>query len=843
MYQVHYSAEQGRLVAKAADGSNLARGGDFYIGQSADMERVKHVLTTTTETIPMEVQGTDEQAIAELPERIRDVLFNENATRSLQPGEYPMLLSIARKLMELSDTELEAFRARSVGTTTSLATFEASVDRYIAEMRQRREVGQERKRTKQQLNGLDKVYLQYLSYVSMQNTASTLSAVSEATAQSGTSSPGAEAAGMSIATQITANKMADELTANLQPHDFKSITEFEQAIHEFERAFRDETVLIGREMLDRYEHVLYEQEQRYQKTKETTALHKDLQPARQHFQQAIDIRKEHAQTPWTPDEMAEQSYWSGQFQQERAQGRAAVTALSDTHPLLPGMDPPQKEELALASETDIQSVMLSYIRDRRSDVQKTRRNLASTPEMVYDLDTLLQTSFQQQGVRPGSIYQSIIEHHIRDTAIERAMINLAIAVFAIAAGVVSGGTGTVAVLGATAALGVGAYQAFEEYKRYEMMSAAHGAQLLTDDPSFAWVVVALVGVGLDLAAVGSAMRTLRPAVEVFNESGDLVALEKQLAQLTQVEERIRRSVVRAAKAEAEARAAWKSVLRPPAALRAVIIPGAEEFARLVYAVYLSIKRGIFEFELFVKTREAVDLIGDITKLAPEELTSLKAAYTQANMDLLTIAKQGESLGMSESEVEAFLRMWNNRSGMKLEQVTQEMQTWRAARQSGVPFGFKSAEHFEEFKNTAQTELRRILKKSDPDAQAFLQGSSVTGISYEKQVPFGVKSDLDVAISSRYLYRQARTQPALFEVSPSPSRIGPLTEEQIDILGLKRLHDRLSRVLNAEAEGAAGATPQRDINFLLFDNEKAVTKPIGEASKEVVRPTIPLGGEG
>src|SRR6185295_144105 len=294
-------------------------------------------------------------------------------------------------------------------------------------------------------------------------------------------------------------------------------------------------------------------------------------------------------------------------------------------------------------------------------------------------------------------------------------------------------------------------------------------------------------------------------------------------------------VIRAAEAEAQARAAWRSVFRPPAALRAVIIPGAEEFGRLVYAVYLNMRRGVIAFEEFLLRREAVELIGDIARLAPEELTSLKAAYTQALAEAQSIAAHGQSLAMTEDEIHAFMRMWNNRRGMTAREVMQEMDAWRATRQSGVPFGFSDARHFDEFRSIAQQELARAMRRADPQAQAFLQGSSLSGVSYARQVPFDAESDLDVAIVSRYLFRRARTLG--YEVAQSPSRIGPLDADQIAELGLGRMLNRMERALPE-----AGQQQERMINIMLFDNEAAMRAPIGSHSTETTRAAVPLVAE-
>ncbi len=268
----------------------------------------------------------------------------------------------------------------------------------------------------------------------------------------------------------------------------------------------------------------------------------------------------------------------------------------------------------------------------------------------------------------------------------------------------------------------------------------------------------------------------------------------------------------------------------------VIVPGAEEFGRFVYAVYLSVRRGIREFQLFVKTREAVDLIGDVAKLAPEELATLKSSYLEAIKEMEAVAAHGKALAMTDDETRAFMNLRGQTKGMKVEELKGHMDAWKVTKESGVPFGFESAEHFERFRATASAELTKALKKTDPKAEAFLQGSSISGISYKRHLPFDVESDFDIAVASRYLFRKAETLG--YEVSLSPRRIGPLTAEQIRELGLEKFQIRLGEVTVLATETTTATTP-RTVNILLFQDSDAVTKPIGAASRETKRAAIPL----
>jgi hypothetical protein len=778
-----------------------------------------------------------QQAIDALPLDIRRFLFDENAPSSLDPRDFETVLRIVSKITALTPAELAEYKSRVTATTADWSTYEASIDRFLSERKEREATAEERRAIETRLYGLEDLYKRYRDILRLESSAATQSALESAGAQSGTVQP---MAGGGLGTQLAIQKYRADLDADLVKAGFPGgMADFEKFIRDYEKAFERETLGIARVMLDQYEHLLWTQEQRYQKPSEVDALYQAVSQttARSEYEEAEKIRSEHASSVvLSPDEMAEQAYWVGQRNAALARGEVKVLSATGAHPLVANPDF-DRERLARASKGEVQSLILGYIAARKKDVADTRKNLADRPKMIYGLDTLLKTSFQAQNIQSGTIYEKIIRDHISDVHWTEAIPQIILAVIAIAAGLLTGGGGTVAVLAAGTALGIGAYQAIEEFRRYEMKSAAYGAKLTSEDPTMAWVIVAVIGAGIDAAAFASALPKLRPALEAFNagaEANDVVKLTQKLDKLTDVEEGIRKSIIRAAEAEAEARAAWKAVFRPPAALRAVIIPGAEEFGRFVYAVYLTIKRGIREFQVFVKSNEATALIGDIAKLTTEELAVLKTGYLKAIEEMEKVAAHGKTLGMTDTEIRAFMNLRGNTKGMTVEQVAAEMDAWKATKGAGIPFGFETAEQFKKFQATASAELNRLLKRVDRDAEAFLQGSSVTGVSYKRHLPFDVESDFDVAISSRYLMKQA--EKLGYDVKLSPRRIGPLDPDQIAELGLSKFEERLGTVAAEEAKGAAKT---RRINIMLFDNADAVKKPIGAASLETERAAIPL----
>jgi hypothetical protein len=123
--------------------------------------------------------------------------------------------------------------------------------------------------------------------------------------------------------------------------------------------------------------------------------------------------------------------------------------------------------------------------------------------------------------------------------------------------------------------------------------------------------------------------------------------------------------------------------------------------------------------------------------------------------------------------------------------------------SPIPFGFQNAEQFLEFSAV----LRRELPVG---TQALFHGSSVTGASYRSGLPFddGRQSDFEIALAGQELFTKAR---ALGLKIKDRSRIGPLSPQDLESVGLLGLRDELSSL--------AG----RSVNFMLFDEIASALK--------------------
>jgi hypothetical protein len=367
------------------------------------------------------------------------------------------------------------------------------------------------------------------------------------------------------------------------------------------------------------------------------------------------------------------------------------------------------------------------------------------------------------------------------------------------------------VLAAGAAFGLSAYQAIEAFREYEVKHAAYGAQLLSDDPSFGWVIVAIVGAGLDLGAAVTIFAKgtqAAKAIEAFNEAGDLIKLEKDLKAVAELTDGMRANVLKAAEAESEFRKAARSLASLGSRMYSNPFFDPELWVGLVKVVYYGMKRGLIAFDDFVKQLRVEKVLKEAA-LEADEVKHLTEAFEAAKASIETLTKHGKGLGLADEQIDTFVNMWAKSKDLKLEDVTAQMTKWVEKRATGIPFGIPDEAGFTAFKAAA---VKGLKKEGYRDGNALLQGSAVTGVKWEGKIARLEPKDLDVALTSRTLFKKAEKLGATVE--RNPMRIGPLTADQIDDLGLRRMR--------AEMEAAAGG---REVNFMLFANEDAARKGI------------------
>jgi filamentous hemagglutinin len=126
----------------------------------------------------------------------------------------------------------------------------------------------------------------------------------------------------------------------------------------------------------------------------------------------------------------------------------------------------------------------------------------------------------------------------------------------------------------------------------------------------------------------------------------------------------------------------------------------------------------------------------------------------------------------------------------------------------LPKGFANEEGFKGFVGKLQAGLE---KAGHTGVQPLFQGSSATGESFRKKVPFdqGRTSDYDIALASPELF--ARAIEIGVKTRGKGTRTGPLKPKEMRRLGPNKIQRELSR--------AAG----RPVKFMLYNDAKTAAE--------------------
>lgn len=568
--------------------------------------------------------------IATLPDKVKALIHVSIKGRDLTPADYDQLFRVAKKIEALPPGAAADYASKVTGTTSDLATFEAALDGYRGELARRERADADRTAVQNKLLGLEEVYKLYREY-------------------------------RTTPMEAQAPDAREQLAKQLARYGFASIEDFAAYVERFETAFEDGAVRITLDILAKYAGKLYKESQRYQDPAVVKDLHAKLGGFRTQFQDfdknsriwndyAARAKHDaelgrlpgnghiHAQPP-----TAEQAQAGEQAKAAKANAEAQIKDLSRDYPIFAEDDLPvdkrlDKTALAQASESQLAGVLQSHIASRAAVVAEARGQLEGKHELVYKMDKLMPTFYAEMDIQPGSIHDQIIRDKIHDDAIAKLVGGILLAVVAIALTVVSLGAATPAIVAAGASIGaagLGTYMAYDEYKQYTAEHAVADAGF-ADDPSVVWLVLAIVGAGIDMAAAAKAVRALAPAARALHAGGELTDFTKAVEALQrskQLDEKIAAAADKAAaarKAYTAARGELSSALG-----KAYSFPGPltdpEVYKALVKMAVAKIREGSHSLASFIAELKQARLAAKLGELTPEELAKAKEAWAQAEV--------------------------------------------------------------------------------------------------------------------------------------------------------------------------------------------------------------------
>ncbi|MFC7348970.1 hypothetical protein ACFQO9_19810 [Chryseobacterium zhengzhouense] len=169
--------------------------------------------------------------------------------------------------------------------------------------------------------------------------------------------------------------------------------------------------------------------------------------------------------------------------------------------------------------------------DQEANITRIIENLHADQGLsIYGFASLLEKSKEEQGIAKDSIFDLIIADKESEESTKHIIEGLLIGVLAVALGLLTFGTGTVAVLLAAGNFALSAYLTYEEIDKYRTQLAAYKVDISEDEPSAVWVIIAVVGSILDAAAVAKISKTLVKAGRVFEETKDITQTQRLLAE-------------------------------------------------------------------------------------------------------------------------------------------------------------------------------------------------------------------------------------------------------------------------------------------------------------------------
>lgn len=344
------------------------------------------------------------------------------------------------------------------------------------------------------------------------------------------------------------------LNEELSIHDFASAQDYKEKEVEFENLFTEYAVATARQMLNVNEKLIISEINRYFNDAAVQAIFDALNTPRELYDEAHQKRKKWKKSMQDWDaEPSEQTHKRKNWKKKKKEADAATTAkrkeLEKQFPILADKTIKNKD-LAEADLGTLRNLLVQAGLDRLEDVQTTRDNLKSDPELVYKLENVTSSAKQALGIVDGGfdIQSLIVGRHKIKKDISESNVNTAKAVFAIGLGLLSlpvGGWGGAVIGGLGTAIGV--EMTIEQIGEYNVMHAAantafdRAKALTSNDPSLFWLAISIAATVLDVALLTKTFATLAKSaslikgvptattIEAFNQEVETVGKEAGLA--------------------------------------------------------------------------------------------------------------------------------------------------------------------------------------------------------------------------------------------------------------------------------------------------------------------------
>lgn len=556
-------------------------------------------------------------------------------------ADYIQNTRILDLLKQLSDEEIADYKSKVSEETTDLNVIEESLKGYIETRNKNSKDNDELETVKTKLYGLEELYKQYIAFTKLSPTITH------------TSSVGTSVTYISIEYEPVKKKLTNDLIAN----GFKGgISEFKNIIHRYELAFRRETVQIAEDALMKYKHLIFEGKKKLFEDTFLTNLSQKIKAskAKESYEQSDKATPLFYDKFSNSDDKKFRAKMEISSANEKEKGNEAIKGLSSIIPLVEDNGFSKEDFASIENPQELRSFLENYFNDQEENIAKIITSLHVDQGLsTYGFGSLLQKSKEQQGIAKDSIFDLIITDKESEESTKHIIEGLLIGVLAVALGLLSFGTGTVAVLLAAGNFALGAYLTYEEIEAYRTQLAAYKVDISQDEPSAVWVVISVVGSVLDAAAVAKISAKLADAGRAFDLTKDAdqtrkilaeakldtttqdkvtKALENDLARIEALENKVQHNISKQAKIQTQQQKILSGFAKARQ-LTYVTIPGLVQTGELLARAVFAIRKGIVTFDSFIAELKLAKLISE-TGLNPEDLVLVKNAFEKAK----TLAK-------------------------------------------------------------------------------------------------------------------------------------------------------------------------------------------------------------
>lgn len=615
-----------------------------------------------------------------LPPRVFDFMSNWDGGAEILPEHYDAVLLIAEQLASMSDAQLADYMNRVEGRTNDPVKVLLALRQYNEEQRAKVEACEERIKSQDKLTGQEKLYETYL--------------LSKETMDLNALYPEDRERNERI------QWARDNIDQMLIDAGYVDEDAFEKAMEEFTENFRDEAVTLADDAMDYAENAFYEYENALTDDK-LSELMAELRP----MQEVVD---------------REETGFGNQVRfvqvsdllQRSPELRKTLQLLQQGDPNFPPM---AFVNLLCDSRSnaDLKAGIQEMLDARREAIDETRERLKDDPDVIWEFDVAIARGRSTMNVGEEGLLDTLVDEEKKKHDRWKTGRDITLAIGAMLAGFFAGGpAGAGAAAGAVVGGGIAAAEAWIAFTEYQAARDGNLAGLSSTKPELAWAVLSMMPLPFDAFDLGKGLKVLSKAgklqaisdivaetsksgraIAAFNKELALVesaddatkALAKLEKDLVVAEDKVYRAILRAARAEAAAKASWAAARKEMSGKLRAVVTGVELLAEyayyFAYPVCNSLRKGSAELSAILKTKRLVDLQAELGDISVKRMEEIKSVVTQIKKaDWPKIRAKAVELNMDEEAFSDAFKVWSKHPEMDTDEFIDDVLT-KAAKEA------------------------------------------------------------------------------------------------------------------------------------------------------------------